>query len=236
MPPSVPTHGVGPAPRHGAGGTAGPCARSAAATIRIPNAAVNADLHRMCDLPPASLLSTTLRYIRLTSSTTAATETNGVPRPNNTKENRDLGLSVSSLLMPTPRALPKIRRRRSSVHGFGVFALEAIAKNTRIIDYAGELVRTSESEAREERDLAEGCVWVFRVNRTWSRDAAVGGNLARFINHACRPNCWFEVADRTIWIRASRLIRKGEELTYDYATVGERTIPCRCRPGCGSLL
>ena len=138
--------------------------------------------------------------------------------------------------MPTPRALPKIRRRRSRVHGFGVFALEAIAKNRRIIDYAGELVRTSESEAREERYLAEGCVWVFRVNRTWSRDAAVGGNLARFINHACRPNCWFEVADRTIWIRASRLIRKGEELTYDYATVGERTIPCRCRPGCGSRL
>ena len=134
------------------------------------------------------------------------------------------------------KTLPKIIRKRSRVHGFGVFAAESIAKNTRIIDYGGELVRNDESEAREERYLAEGCIWVFRVNRRWSRDAAVGGNLARFINHSCRPNCWIEIADKTIWIRASRTIRAGEELTYDYSTDGERTIPCRCRQGCTNKL
>lgn len=128
--------------------------------------------------------------------------------------------------------LPKIRRGPSKVHGSGVFALEPIEKNTRIIDYAGELIRNEDSDEREERYLAEGCVWVFRVNRNWSRDAAVGGNIARFINHSCTPNCYFEVIDKTIWIRAARRIRKGEELTYDYKIIGERTIPCRCRPGC----
>jgi SET domain-containing protein len=133
-------------------------------------------------------------------------------------------------------SVPKVVRKRSRLHGFGVFAKEPINKNTRIIDYAGELVRNDESEGREERYLARGCIWVFRINRTWSRDAAVGGNMARFINHSCTPNCWFEVVDRTIWIRASRLIRAGEELTYDYATVGDRTIPCRCRPGCPNML
>jgi SET domain-containing protein len=133
-------------------------------------------------------------------------------------------------------SVPKIVRKRSRLHGFGVFAKEPINKNTRIIDYAGELVRNDESEGREERYLARGCIWVFRINRTWSRDAAVGGNMARFINHSCTPNCWFEVVDRTIWIRASRLIRAGEELSYDYATVGDRTIPCRCRPGCPNML
>ena len=132
--------------------------------------------------------------------------------------------------------LPKITRKRSKVHGSGVFALESINKNKRIIDYAGELVRNDQVAAREERYLADGCIWVFRINRRWSRDAGVGGNVARFINHACRPNCWFEIAGRTIWIRASRRIRVGEELTYDYATVGERTIPCRCRPGCRNKL
>lgn len=136
----------------------------------------------------------------------------------------------------TARTFPRLARRRSKVHGFGVFALEPIPKNTRIVDYAGELVRNIDSEAREERYLAEGCIWVFRINRAWSRDAAVGGNIARFINSACRPNCWFEVVGTTIWIRASRNIRRGEELTYDYATVGEKTIPCRCRPGCLNLL
>jgi SET domain-containing protein len=136
--------------------------------------------------------------------------------------------------MRTP--LPKIIRRRSKLHGYGVFAAEQINKNRRIIDYAGELVRNKDCAAREARYLDDGCIWVFRVNRAWSRDAAVGGNIARFINHACKPNCWFEVVDTTIWIRASRRIEAGEELTYDYATVGDHTIQCRCRPGCTTML
>ena len=131
------------------------------------------------------------------------------------------------------RAFPKIVRGKSAVQGYGVFAAEPIRKNTRIIDYAGELIRNGEEcEAREERYLKDGCIWVFRVNRAWSRDANVGGNIARFINHSCRPNCWFEIVGKTIWIRASRDIKRGEELTYDYSIIGERTIPCRCRPGC----
>lgn len=131
-----------------------------------------------------------------------------------------------------PTYLPRIVRRRSNVHGHGVFASEPIAKNRRIIDYAGELVRTRDCAGREAAYLARGCIWTFRVDRRWSRDAAVGGNIARFINHSCRPNCWFEVVDRTIWIRASRHIATGEELTYDYMTVGDHTIKCRCRADC----
>ena len=135
--------------------------------------------------------------------------------------------------MPGTQALPRIVRRKSGIDGFGVFAAEAIAKNVRIIDYAGELLRNDEEcEAREDRYLAEGHVWVFKINRAWSRDANVGGNIARFINHSCQPNCRFEVVDKTIWIKALRPIRRGEELTYDYMTSGDPTIPCRCRPGC----
>ena len=132
--------------------------------------------------------------------------------------------------------LPRIVRRRSRLHGYGVFAAEVIRKNKRIIDYAGELVLNRDSVEREVRYLEEGCIWVFRVNRRWSRDAAVNGNIARFINHSCQPNCWWEVVDQTIWIRASRTIQPGEELTYDYATIGDHTIKCRCRPGCDTWL
>ncbi len=89
--------------------------------------------------------------------------------------------------MPRELVLPKIRRRRSKLHGFGVFALEPINKNKRIIDYAGELITNKQSESREDRYLRKGCIWVFRVNRNWSRDANVDGNVARFINHSCRP-------------------------------------------------
>ena len=97
------------------------------------------------------------------------------------------------------KPLPRIQRRRSRLHGYGVFALQPTAKNTRIVDYAGQLVRNDKAcVAREETYLAKGCIWVFRLHRAWSRDAAVGGNVARFINHACKPNCWVEIADKTI--------------------------------------
>ena len=140
--------------------------------------------------------------------------------------------------MPISPVLPKIVRRRSKLHGFGVFAIEPINKNKRIIDYAGELIHNSKSSAREIKYLKEGCIWVFRVNRAWSRDAGVGGNIARFINHSCTPNCWVEVdvPSKTIWIRASRWIAPGEELVYDYGTVGDHTIQCVCRPGCKTRL
>ncbi len=113
-------------------------------------------------------------------------------------------------------SLPGIVRRRSRLHGFGVFALEPINKNKRIIDYAGELIHNSRSGRREAKYLKEGCIWVFRVNRAWSRDAAVGGNIARFINHSCTPNCYASIVKGHILYMSARAIKAGEELTIDY--------------------
>lgn len=131
---------------------------------------------------------------------------------------------------------PRIRRRKSKLHGFGVFAAEPITKNTRIVDYDGELIDHKESLERETKYLEQGCIWCFTVNTRWVRDANVGGNIARFINHSCKSNCYSHIMGRTIWIRASRNIEPGEELTYDYHTDGEQTIQCRCRPGCRRML
>jgi SET domain-containing protein len=134
--------------------------------------------------------------------------------------------------MPGIPQPPRIARRRSKVHGWGVFALEPIHKNRRIVDYAGELITARESLKRETRYIKRGQIWCFAVNRRSVRDANVGGNIARFINHACRSNCYTQVVGNTIWIRAARNIARGEELTYDYCTDGEQVIECRCRPGC----
>jgi SET domain-containing protein len=117
-----------------------------------------------------------------------------------------------------------------------VFATQRINKNKRIIDYAGEKISHQESLRRERRYMKKGAIWCFQVNRRWVRDAAVGGNIARFINHSCHPNCYVQIVDHTIWIRAARNIRKGEELTYDYMTDGEGHIKCRCTPDCQRLL
>ena len=134
--------------------------------------------------------------------------------------------------MPSETRLPRVVRRRSKLHGWGVFALEPINKNRRIIDYAGELIDHKESLKRETKYLRRGEIWCFTVNRRSVRDANVGGNVARFINHSCTPNCYSHIVGQTIWIRAGRNIRPGEELTYDYYTDGEKVIQCRCRPGC----
>jgi len=134
--------------------------------------------------------------------------------------------------MPEHLWFPTIIRRRSKLHGWGVFACEPINKNKRIIEYAGELIDHKESLRRETRYIARGEIWCFTVNRRWVRDAHVGGNVARFINHACKPNCYSQIVGKTIWIRAGRHIEAGEELTYDYHTEGEKLIPCRCQPGC----
>jgi uncharacterized protein len=104
------------------------------------------------------------------------------------------------------------------------------------VTYDGELIDHRESYKRETRYLKRGEIWCFTVNRRWVRDAQVGGNIARFINHACRPNCYSHIVDREIWIRAGRNIEAGEELTYDYYTDGDKIIQCRCRPGCTRFL
>jgi hypothetical protein len=129
-----------------------------------------------------------------------------------------------------------IVRRRSRIVGWGVYAAAPINKNTRIVDYAGEKITAKQADRREHRYQAKGRIWCFTINRRWVRDAAVGGNVARFINHSCRPNCYVEIAGDTIWIRAARNIRRGEELSYDYNTGGEAGITCRCRPGCTTVL
>ena len=117
-----------------------------------------------------------------------------------------------------------------------MFAAEIINKNRRIVEYGGELITQQESARREEIHLTAGRIWCFNVNRRWVRDASVGGNVARFINHGCRGNCYVQVIGRTIWIRAAKTIQAGEELTYDYSTGGAAGIECRCRPNCDTLL
>ncbi len=132
--------------------------------------------------------------------------------------------------------LPRVVRRRSEISGWGVYATHTVPEDTRIVEYKGQLVPQAEAWRRELRYLPRGRIWIFTINGRWARDAAFGGNIARYINHACRPNCYVDIVGHAIWIRASREIRKGEELTYDYNTDGVAGIPCRCRPRCRRVL
>jgi SET domain-containing protein len=132
--------------------------------------------------------------------------------------------------------LPRVVRRQSAISGWGVYAAQPIAEDTRIVEYKGELVSQAEAWRREQRYLPRQRIWIFTIDHRLARDAGVGGNVARYINHACNPNCYVDIVGRHIWILASRDIRAGEELTYDYNTDGIAGIPCRCRPRCRRML
>ena len=127
-------------------------------------------------------------------------------------------------------------RRRSKIQGWGVYATTRITKNTRITYYAGEKISNRESLKRELRYIKKGHIWCFKLTNRTVIDAGVGGNIARFINHSCKPNCYSQVIGDMVWIRAARKIEKGEELTYDYNTGGEAGIQCHCRTGCKNTI
>jgi SET domain-containing protein len=129
-----------------------------------------------------------------------------------------------------------IEKRRSKIQGWGVFATAPIPKNKRIVHYAGEKISNQESLKRERRYIRSGHIWCFKLTNRTVIDAGVGGNVARFINHACQPNAYVHIVDGTIWIRASRRIRRGEEITYHYNTDGEGLIKCRCHARCQTLI
>ena len=132
--------------------------------------------------------------------------------------------------------LPRLVRRSSGISGWGVYAGQAIDEDARIVEYKGALISQAEGWRREQRYLPRKRIWIFNIDERWARDAAFGGNIARYVNHACRPNCYTDIVGRTIWIIAARRIRKGEELTYDYNTEGVAGIQCLCRPRCRRIL
>jgi len=107
--------------------------------------------------------------------------------------------------------------RQSKIHGRGVYARVDIPKGTRLIEYTGELISNDEADRRyEDEKMREHHTFLFILNETTCVDAAVGGNISRFINHSCDPNCIAWIEGDHIWIDALRDIRKGEELGYEY--------------------
>jgi len=129
----------------------------------------------------------------------------------------------------------------SPMHGTGAFAARPIPAGTRLVEYAGERITPAEADRRyPEAPGAAHHTQLFAIDGPDGEevivDAAVGGNVARFINHSCVPNCDAVVEDGTIWITTVRDVAPGEELAYDYAFVLEerhtptakRRYPCRC--------
>jgi len=114
----------------------------------------------------------------------------------------------------------RIQVRLSGVHGKGVFALQPLKKGEVVIEYKGEVIDWPEALRRHPHDPSDpNHTFYFHVDEQHVIDAKVGGNAARWINHACDPNCEADEVDGRVFIKARRAIKPGEELFYDYGLI-----------------
>ncbi len=96
-----------------------------------------------------------------------------------------------------------------SASGQGLFTKAPIRKGDFVIEYHGPII------SRERAD-AMGGRYLFEVSERKVINGSVRYNLARYINHSCRPNCETDVVRGKVYIYARRNIRMDEELHYDY--------------------
>jgi len=99
-----------------------------------------------------------------------------------------------------------------SVTGLGLFATKPIRRATYIATYRGPRISSEEADRREAR----GAKFLFDVNSRWTVDGSPRWNVARYINHSCRPNAKPVGRKGRIVIVALRRIEPEEEITYSY--------------------
>lgn len=94
--------------------------------------------------------------------------------------------------------------------GLGAFATEPIKKGKFIVEYTGPLLNNEQCEKVDNK-------YLFEVNARWTIDGSPRRNVARYINHSCRPNADpYILRSHQIKIRAIKNIKPGDEITYDY--------------------
>jgi uncharacterized protein len=113
--------------------------------------------------------------------------------------------------------------------GLGLFATKPIKKGSRIIRYFGPIL-----DSKKKKDDAIENKYLFELNDRWTIDGSVRKNVARYINHACKPNAESDVKPRKrkVIIRAIKNIEPGDEINYDYGTdyfkAYLKPIGCKC--------
>lgn len=121
---------------------------------------------------------------------------------------------------------PNVTVKRSRA-GLGLFATTAFKKGDEIIEYSGETISTATADERGGKYLAT-------LNEDWVIDGKDRNNKARYINHCCKPNSYYELneAETRIFAIAKRAIKPGEEITVhygkDYFNQHIKPIGCRC--------
>ena len=129
---------------------------------------------------------------------------------------------------------------KSTIQGWGLFALEPISSESFVCEYTGDIVRNLVGDKREKCYENEGLphMYLFRIDEEYIIDATVRGGKARFLNHSCHPNCRSNIVNvgrtKTISFSAIRNIKPHDEITFNYQMEYEEDSTKWERCYCGS--
>jgi SET domain-containing protein len=109
--------------------------------------------------------------------------------------------------------------------GFGLFATKLIRRGSFVVRYTGRKLKNAIADELDTK-------YMFEINNRWTVDGSSRRNIARYINHSCKPNAETDVKGHKIVITAKKNIYPGDEITYNYgrnyfnAFIKEKG--CRC--------
>lgn len=136
--------------------------------------------------------------------------------------------------------------RKMNEKGLGLITLKYIHKGSFICEYAGEILTRHEAQKRDRENIKlKRMNYIFclneielgsnKINQTFI-DPCFKGNIGRYLNHCCDPNCQIiSVRCNSVIPKLSifsiRDIKAEEELTFSYGDVdedSEEKKPCLC--------
>lgn len=152
------------------------------------------------------------------------------------------------------RQYVKAKPFNTGSRGWGLKAMQDIKEGTFIVEYVGELIDEKECNRRldEKAKNNDNNFYFLTLDKDRIIDAGPAGNLARFMNHSCTPNCitqkWMVNGSNRVGLFAINDIKEGkcctlvallsltlfslsgEELTFNYNLVcrGNEKTSCHC--------
>lgn len=101
--------------------------------------------------------------------------------------------------------------------GTGVVAGEDVTSGSFVLEYIGEIICNRRHSFREDKTFTMSAVsWLYDC----VIDASVFGNITRYVNHSCDPNCKVVVKVKNQLpapcLFAIKDIKQGDFITYDY--------------------
>lgn len=138
----------------------------------------------------------------------------------------------------TSRQYVKVQPFKQGDMGWGLRVREDVSKGSLIIEYVGEIISEDQMRERMRKQRIDAPndhdFYIMHLESGIYVDGKTKGNLSRFINHSCDPNCelsrWVVKGKTRIGIFALRNLECDEPLSYDYQfdTKESESFKCCC--------